>query len=101
MEKSISALSRWSDTGHVVSLLHKANEADEKIKTDIKALLQPFMGDVKYQKIQGILIGQIDQKITKRIVVIQKLNGKIKEQNENAIPTSGPIGTKRSARVRL
>lgn len=100
-KKSISALSRWSNPGHAVGLLQKANEADEKIKTDIKTFLQPFIGDAKYQKIQGILIGQIDEKTAERTAVMQQLNRKIKEQNENAIPTSGPIGTKRSARVRL
>ncbi|MBX9577347.1 MAG: hypothetical protein K2W97_02585 [Chthoniobacterales bacterium] len=97
-KKSTSALSRWGDSGHAVGLLQRANEADEKIKTDIKDFLQPFIRDEKYQKIQGILINQIDQKIAERTTVMQQLNRKIKEQNKNAIPTSGPANR---TRVRL
>ena len=91
-KKSIAALSRWGDSGHAIGLLEKANEADEKIKTDIKTFLQPFMGDVKYQKIQGILIGQIDQKIAERTTVMQQLNRKIKEQKKHVVVTGSRIG---------
>lgn len=91
-EKSIAALSRWGDSGHAIGLLQKANESDEEIKTDIKTFLQPFMGDVKYQKIQGILIGQIDQKIAERTTVMQQLNRKIKEQKKHVVVTGSRIG---------
>ena len=50
------------------------------------------MGDVKYQKIQGILIGQIDQKIAERTTVMQQLNRKIKEQKKHVVVTGSRIG---------
>lgn len=99
---SIQAFSRWSDGGsRVVTLIKKANETDEKMKTDLEHFFKPFEQDPKHQKIKEVLIHQIDQRMTDRTAVMQQLNRKIEEQNKSAIPTSGPIGTKRSARVRL
>ena len=91
-EKSMAALSRWGDSGHAIGLLEKANEADEKIKTEIQNLLKPFTGDPKYKKIEGILIGQIDQKIAERTTVMQQLNRKIKEQKKHVVVTGSRIG---------
>ncbi|MCX6957228.1 MAG: hypothetical protein NT164_01625 [Verrucomicrobiae bacterium] len=50
------------------------------------------MKDPKYQKIKGILIGQIDQKLAERTTVMQQLNRKIKEQKKDVVVTGGRIG---------
>ncbi|MCX6958135.1 MAG: hypothetical protein NT164_06330 [Verrucomicrobiae bacterium] len=46
-KKSMAALSRWGDSGHAIGLLEKANEADEKIKTDLNAFFEPALSTAK------------------------------------------------------
>ena len=101
-KKSINAFSRWSSGGsELVQLIQQANTTDEKMKGDLEKFFEPFKQNSEYQKIKEVLIHQIEQRMEERIAIMNQLNRKIKEQNKNAIPMSGPIATKRTAQVRL